>query len=370
MAVESISSEKEKTASAPAAPFTITPYSMITDADIQASDMKAYGYIDYRAGKRGWCYCPVSDICETIHLSDKMVRLAIKKLEQKGYITTRRLGRQHAFTLLFTIPSRVQSAPTPTPITPLFGNTLPNTEAADGNQLPNMDTAEDESGNTLPPYSVTDYNHIRYSITETPQTPTIDTTTDTLADANASGGAACADAPVVPVLAAVAVQVTPQPVTPKRSAPKATSPKGRSSAKPAARASPKEKTKATPEQQQYRDACWALLRGPGKLQGINLGIKGDNTEIRAMDWFYLNKVPGQQIKEQFMIMLMDPKYRTRNISMTHLKGEYPRFKDDPAAFRAEYEKHAQRGNSSYGKPAKPDRSPAVAHHESDRDNIF
>lgn len=151
------------------------PMDLILDEEITKSDLKVFGYIDYRIGKRGAWYMPISEIKEGVHLSDKMVRLAVEKLERKGYITTKRLGKEHKFVLLFGIVARTQEASQPsTSDAPESGNELPNSETSPGNQLPNTN----DSGNTLPDPPVTDYRDLRYPITETIQIPEADPNTE------------------------------------------------------------------------------------------------------------------------------------------------------------------------------------------------
>lgn len=205
---------------------------------------------------------------------------------------------------------------------------------SENEELDNQETSESNMQKLQNPSST---NCRIIKTKSTPKSNDIDTT-----DANASGDAACADAPSPALVSPLSIDTTmAAPGTANSITPPRTSSKRRSPAAPAARASPKEK--ASPEQQQYRDACWALLRGPGKRDSLTLGKSQDGKEVMAMDWLYRNKVPGQKVKEQFMVMLLDPKYRTKSISLTHLVDEYPGFKSDPVAFSAEYERRAANG---------------------------
>lgn len=127
------------------APWCKMPMALIYDEEITKSDLKVFGYIDHRCGKQGTWYMPIDEIVADVHLSEKMIRLAIAKLKRKGYITTKRLGRAQHFKLQFGIVARTQTPEEDPP--PVFGNGLPNSENQSGNQLPNRGN---QRGNGLP----------------------------------------------------------------------------------------------------------------------------------------------------------------------------------------------------------------------------
>ena len=93
------------------APFCMIPLDLIFRADGNLSDLRTFAALDFKCGKRGWWYGPMSDILTITKMADSTVRNSIKRLEKWGYIQTRQMDKQHEFVLHFTILARNVAAP-------------------------------------------------------------------------------------------------------------------------------------------------------------------------------------------------------------------------------------------------------------------
>ena len=195
-----------------------------------------------------------------------------------------------------------------------------------------------------------------------------------LTDANASGDGAKATAPSPLPAAPLAdvVTTTTGDVTANTITPQGPSTKRRSSAAPAARASPQKTTvhkgneawKNDPAWQAFFDGCMRLItdRYP---DAVNYGKEGG----ALVNLFRAKHATLEEVKGYWESLLLESYWDTHDLSFAILAqniGSYRRKIQGLTSITPAKPK----GYSNYGQPAKADRSPAVAHHESERPPDF
>ncbi len=82
------------------------PASLITDPELTDTAVRAYLYIDLRAGRRGYWYGTQAEIAEDISAGHRTVKRAIAQLRDRGLIQTDRTGRERGV-LLYRVAARM-----------------------------------------------------------------------------------------------------------------------------------------------------------------------------------------------------------------------------------------------------------------------
>ncbi len=155
-----------------------------------------------------------------------------------------------------------------------------------------------------------------------------------LTDANASGDAACADAPSailaspLPIDVTGATLATANSVTPPR-----TLPKRRSAA---ARASPK--TPPTPLED-YRAACFALLR---EKYGNALAKEG--RELAAIKRLFEKKISLEDVEGCWQATLLDPRWDTDPLTMAIIEEKLQVYLRGPLGYREGMQRKRENDN--------------------------
>lgn len=105
--------------------YTRIPLAMMFDKDINKTDIKIYSAIDFLAGERGWWYGKQDEIFQFLFdrfaqteivfsstdRSNKTIRRSIKKLREKNYIVTQRMGMRMNHILKYFIIARKPDLP-------------------------------------------------------------------------------------------------------------------------------------------------------------------------------------------------------------------------------------------------------------------
>lgn len=105
--------------------YTNIPLTMIFDKDMNITDLRVYSALDFLAGERGWWYGKQDEIFQFLFdkfnkieiifsatdRNNKTFRRSIKKLREKNYIVTQRMGMRMNHILKYFIIARKPDLP-------------------------------------------------------------------------------------------------------------------------------------------------------------------------------------------------------------------------------------------------------------------